>query len=641
MLSLTFWAKADATRRLDAFTQVGTAPYTDDFRQSVTVGPEWRAYAASGIAKQDYKPGEMQAGLHFGYEAGTYEFAAMNLTSQTITPDPNKDVAISVPITANGAPNPAWRWVNVTTDVSAPETVRARFQVKAGANPWEHSIGTANSQPILPGETVYFVGDMRSQVRSRATVFYELASEPHTKYLSAAVRLTPEWKTFKFAAAVPRALAPGQGQLTIFLGYESGEVEFRNLRVTNRGMQAPNSLPETRDYYGGVPIDDSWKKAAEERIARLRQADITVMVVDRAGKPVPGAQVRARMNRHAFRFGTAAPAQLINENEKFRETLKRLFNTVTFENDLKWFQFTGADYRPVDSAINWLNANGFQVRGHTLVWGSERNIPREAWALSNDELRRAIEARVVTTAERFRGKVYLWDVVNEARTELALWERIGWEWFPRTYALAHRADPGAKLCYNDFAITEDAETGPGPRTVVKERIQRLIDAKAPFDVIGIQGHVGVPITPMPKVLEILDDYAKFGKELEITEYDLGVWDDAVHGKHMEDFLTASFSHPAVTAFIMWGFWEGAHWRANEGGHLFRRDWSERPAVAAYENLVKKKWWTDATVRADARGRARIRGFKGDYTVTVTANGRTVSRPVPSRSGAGASVRIVL
>jgi flagellar motor protein MotB len=43
------------------------------------------------------------------------------------------------------------------------------------------------------------------------------------------------------------------------------------------------------------------------------------------------------------------------------------------------------------------------------------------------------------------------------------------------------------------------------------------------------------------VLEILDEWAAFGKDLEITEFDLGCADDQVHADYVRDFMTAMFA----------------------------------------------------------------------------------------------------
>jgi hypothetical protein len=69
---------------------------------------------------------------------------------------------------------------------------------------------------------------------------------------------------------------------------------------------------------------------------------------------------------------------------------------------------------------------------------------------------------------------------------------------------------------------------------------------------------------------------------------------------------------------MWGFWQSAHWRPNAG--LYRSDWSEKPALTAYQDLVFDAWWTDVMGLSDEAGEYILRGFKGEYDITVEVNG---------------------
>jgi hypothetical protein len=47
----------------------------------------------------------------------------------------------------------------------------------------------------------------------------------------------------------------------------------------------------------------------------------------------------------------------------------------------------------------------------------------------------------------------------------------------------------------------------------------------------------------------------------------------------------------------------------------------KPAYDELMKLVKGKWWTKTTLRTDADGAARLRGFLGDYQVKVTVGGK--------------------
>lgn len=85
---------------------------------------------------------------------------------------------------------------------------------------------------------------------------------------------------------------------------------------------------------------------ANQRIEQHRKTDITVLVLDSNGQPVPNAQVEVEMQRHAFRWGTAVVADLINSNSSinsiYRQKILENFNAVVFENDLKWPAWEGA-----------------------------------------------------------------------------------------------------------------------------------------------------------------------------------------------------------------------------------------------------------------------------------------------------------
>ncbi|MGV3616562.1 MAG: endo-1,4-beta-xylanase [Fimbriimonas sp.] len=516
--------------------------------------------------------------------------------------------------------------------------LRLRFAAKADAQPWDHVVHHVNVAPIAEGDVVLFTAKVRSQTSSRIGVNYELAAPPNSKFISNVENLSPVWKEIRVAGRAGRSFAPGEAQLALFFGYGRGEAELANVRVENLGKVDLQKVQGSLDYYGGLPNPDSWRRDALQRIEKIRKAGLTVRVVDRTGKAVPNAKVSVQQIRHAFKFGTAVPAARITgtspDDVKFRETLERLFNTVTFENDLKWNRLRDQDYTQVDAALKWLHARNFDVRGHNLAWGSYRWLPPEIRSATPEEARRLIEERVRVATRRFKGRLYLWDVVNEAVTETELWDRVGWNVFTDTFKWARQEDPKALLCYNDYNITEENQTGPGHRLKAIERIRQIQRAGAPLDVIGIQAHVGTPITPTKRVLEILDEMAKLGPRLEITEYDLGVTDDKVNGEHLRDFLTACFSHPAMDAFIMWGFYEGSHWRANEGGAIFRRDWTPRPAARIWEDLVKRQWWTNAAANTGGKGEARFRPFLGTHRVTVSVNGRTVSQTVEVKKGKG-------
>lgn len=389
-----------------------------------------------------------------------------------------------------------------------------------------------------------------------------------------------------------------------------------------------------------------WRARADERINRYRKGNVAVRVVDVRGKPVPDADVRIVMTRHAFRFGTAGPASRIlgtdADSERYRDTLVKLFNTFTFENDLKWPQDSPEGRKRVEAAIQWLRARKFEVRGHCLVWGSDRWLPKFVLDLAPEDARKAMADHIADYTRWMRGKVYAWDVVNEAVTEKSFWEKVGWDQFEEAFRLAHKGDPAAKLVYNDYALSDEVRMGRAHRDRAIELVNRLKAAGAPIDMVGDQAHFGQPLTPIPQVNEAWEFLAKqTGLPLEITEFDLSVKDDKVHGEYCRDALVAAFSRPEIQAFILWGFWEGSHWLAKDGAAMIRRDWSLRPAAEAYQDLVLRQWWTRERLHTDAQGLARTRVFYGDHAVTATKAGRSAQASAALLPGGKSEIQLVL
>jgi hypothetical protein len=150
--------------------------------------------------------------------------------------------------------------------------------------------------------------------------------------------------------------------------------------------------------------------------------------------------------------------------------------------------------------------------------------------------------------------------------------------------------------------------------------------------IGDQAHMGAPFFSMSRVWEIWDRiHTETGLPIEITEFDAVIPDDSEHAVYVRDFLTAALAHPAIDTFMIWGWWEGNQWRGPDAA-LARLDWTSRPALDAYKDLVLNQWWSREAGQSGRAGDWRTRLFKGRHRVTVERYGRTASAVVEVGSG---------
>jgi hypothetical protein len=155
------------------------------------------------------------------------------------------------------------------------------------------------------------------------------------------------------------------------------------------------------------------------------------------------------------------------------------------------------------------------------------------------------------------------------------------DWFKT----ARAAGQAPRLFINDHGILPGGGGDTPHRAHYESTIQFLIDEQAPLDAIGMQGHFGSQPTAPDEVLAILDRFARFGKPIMVTEYDITVDDEELAGQFTRDLLTALFSHPAVVGFVMWGFWDGSTgWERP----LYRRDWSLKPLAPRFASWCSRR-----------------------------------------------------
>ena len=479
---------------------------------------------------------------------------------------------------------------------------------------------------------------------ARTEFVLELAREPHTKSAVLPAALDSAWTKFYVPCSAACDLAPGEGQIGFRCGYDPQTIELAALTVRNFGNSADiKALPYTPTTYPGRASDAAWRSAAAERIEKIRKATLAITVTDADGKPVPGAKVRVVQKKHAFGWGTAVDAKMLladgPDADRYRATLLANFNKAVIENHLKWPLWVQY-LNPGMEAVGWLRTHGLPVRGHCLVWPGKMNLPKDIIPLfaKPEALRLNIYGHISNEVGALRGQCAEWDVLNEPFTNTDVQAVLGDAEMIRWFHLAHEADPDAQLFINDYSILETGGRDAAHQDHYFKTIQFLLDAGAPVQGIGIQGHFSEDLTAIPRLLEILDRFAALGLPIQITELDINTYDETLAADYTRDFLTAMFSHASIGGVVVWGFWEKRHWIP--AAAFYRAAWSLRPAGEMWKQLTQKTWWTDAVAQTDAGGRADVRGFLGDYEVTASASGKMVTANVAlRREGAGLEMKL--
>ena len=504
---------------------------------------------------------------------------------------------------------------------------------KTAPNEWEFEVGADATVAVRKGDVMLatvWTRAIKGQPETgegRTTLDFQVKGGDWSKSVSHPISISKAWRRTDIPFVAGYDTPAGGANVAFRLGGLVQTVEIGGLSILNFGASYDIArLPRTAIRYAGQEADAPWRAAALARIERIRKGDLTIRTVDADNRPVAGVRITMHQTRQAFAFGTAVAADALvapgADGDRYREEVLKGFNRATVENHLKWPVWEGGGRKDGLAAVDWLVRNGMTVRAHNVVWPSWRNSPRDLPGLSAPALRRRVEARIDDVVTAVRGKVAVWDVVNEPFDNHDVFDRLAPEravetmagWFRRVKAI----DPKPRLVLNDYPPLDGAAVDNAHLESFYRNLAGLKALGAPVEGIGFQCHVGGDPIPPVRLRSGLDRFARLGLPIEVTEFDIDTQDRAYQERYMRDFLIAVFSHPSVDGFTQWGFTPRHHWLPEAA--LFNADWSLRPHGKAYYDLVGS-WRTDAKGQTGASGTFKARGFTGDYEVTIQAPGR--------------------
>lgn len=470
-------------------------------------------------------------------------------------------------------------------------------------------------------------------------VYVEGPAPDYTKSVQYRVNVAGAWQEFYVPFTMDGSYASGQ------LGFKFGFGATGRPQVIEVGgveawwygtSRSLDEMPRTSFEYVGRALDAPWRAEAAARIDQYRKGDYQIRVLDEEGSPMAGESVRVRLVKHAFEFGSAMVASRIMDNSSadaatYRSKILELFNAGTLENDTKWPPWIGewgSNFNQTQTlaALNWTQQNDLSMRGHVLVWPSERNMPNaySAALQANDpSIPQTILAHIEDVLTTTAGKFVDWDVMNEPFDNFDVMQKYGnarmQDWF--NHARTHA--PGVGLYVNDYGILSGGGLNTEKQDAYIDTVN-FIREQAPVTGIGFQGHFSGTPTGIPKVWEVLQKFRAAAPDLDfrITEFDITGEDPELKADYLRDFYTIAFSHPQVVGVQLWGFWEEAHWRPDSA--LYTTDWTETALGQSYRELVHGEWKTNVVGVTDGTGVISGRGFAGDYVVE-TMDGRVIGQ----------------
>ena len=284
--------------------------------------------------------------------------------------------------------------------------------------------------------------------------------------------------------------------------------------------------------------------------------------------------LRSLADQRGIGIGAAVSIEPLQKNEIYGEILAREFNVLATENAMKFarlyperdrYNFTAAD-----KLVDFAEANQMEVHAHVLVWHS--NLPKwlteEEW--TREEVITILREHIYKVVDRYKGRVAVWDVVNEAMNydgslRDSFWLReIGPEYIAMAFRWAHEADPQARLFYNDH----DGEEINSKSDAIYNLVKKLQQQGVPIHGVGLQMHKKISKPPKSEqVAANMKRINQLGLEVQITEMDVQTYEAkgnteeklTAQAKLYQEMLEVCLAAENCTGFTVWGVADHLSW----------------------------------------------------------------------------------
>jgi endo-1,4-beta-xylanase len=292
-------------------------------------------------------------------------------------------------------------------------------------------------------------------------------------------------------------------------------------------------------------------------------------------------------------FGVAINPRVVAQTPDFLSYYG--VQSVTPDNAMKMEAIGGCDGRfdfsVADQLVDYANAHGFQLHGHTVVWHKQTSWCADLYTKAD------YEAYVRTVVGHFCGRVASMDIVNEAlggatryRTaEESVWKRLydNEDYIFDAFRWSREACPDMKLYYNDYLIEWGAKSDRMLSLIRRLAHEGLIDG------VGFQGHFDRH-AKLDRFAEVMDHVSELGLEFAISELDVRLgepyWelteaDLQVQADIYREVAELCLERPACVRLTVWGIDDGHSWintdpefgQIPDAALLFDRDYWPKPA----------------------------------------------------------------
>lgn len=382
-----------------------------------------------------------------------------------------------------------------------------------------------------------------------------------------------------------------------------------------------------------------WVDAADKSIEKSRKVALRVLVLDKAGKPTPGVEVRLEQLRHAFAWGvpaSALPELKVDAPPRSPDVMLasvqswpapapvwRCFSAVSLESLTTPYR-AGKPTADADAAlrsrVDSCNDRLIPTRWGGVLSADAGRLPGELATSKGEPLARLLSASIDRSLRAGRG-VRDFDLYTHSVDHDFIESKLGSGAVRKLYEQAKLASPNSTLTLR----FEDCLQGERLQTMIRRMID-MREAMVPVDALAIDARFSGNVLQAP-LSKSLDWIGGLKMPVSLVQFEVGGPSPAQAAINLEMVLRLAYAEPCVQG--IWFAGVKGDQLTDATAALLEADGSPTPAGDVFDRLVHGLWWSDVRANTDSLGYARGRVFAGHYRVSATLSDGSVAESLVS------------
>ena len=326
-----------------------------------------------------------------------------------------------------------------------------------------------------------------------------------------------------------------------------------------------------------------------------------------ASSAEPGLAALARASGRYL--GTGASIENLLSDTAYRSLVLAQCDVLTPENELKWTTLRPSPTQPfnfalADVALTFAEQNGLRVRGSCFTWANDIPWWFDKYVTPANALS-VLEEHITTVMTRYKGRIFSYDVVNEATDGKGYyptrWAKLlGPRYIDNAFTIAHRVDPGAQLVLNEYNLEYHNHFSKDHQRIVIKVLDDILSRGIPVHALGVEAHLEWEAIKdqfdAKQHRGFLRTIESMGLRVVITEMDVldlnlptdHAYRDKCIGDTYKRYLGAVLEEPVVEGILSWGLSDKYSWMNTGAEPRFNRADGDKQRPLPYDDKMNAK-----------------------------------------------------